>query len=259
MAVAEFAQPVEDRISNVLKWVLLGVAIVTFGILGWATSVTYRTAPPQPERFLAPDGTVLMSANDIGDGKASFQQAALMDYGSIYGMGSYFGEDYTAKYLVRLATLTSDIIAKARYGQPFAGLPIEQQAGVRAAMQRELRGLDLSARDAAVPAALAAAITILNPEIAEQLLQHDFIRGWTQAYSLDHLSALNTADFLIYSSLTTVAQRPGSEISWTQNWPYEPLVANTPTTDTFRWTWISFCFTFFCFGLVLCCSSIIAI
>jgi len=35
--------------------------------------------------------------------KSGFQQADLMDYGSLYGMGSYFGEDYTAEYLVRLA------------------------------------------------------------------------------------------------------------------------------------------------------------
>ena len=64
-------------------------------------------------------------------------------------------------------------------------------------------------------------------------------------------SAAQTADFLIYSSLTTVARRPGHDASWTQNWPFEPLVGNTPTTSTFRWTWISFCFTFFAFGAVL--------
>ncbi|HEX3838602.1 MAG TPA: hypothetical protein VHW25_16700 [Steroidobacteraceae bacterium] len=28
-------------------------------------------------------------------------------------------------------------------------------------------------------------------------------------------------------------------------------MGNTPTTNTFRWTWISFCFTFFAFGVVL--------
>ena len=56
---------------------------------------------------------VLMSAADIQAGKAGFQKADLMDYGSLYGMGSYFGEDYTAANLVRLATLTEDNIAKA--------------------------------------------------------------------------------------------------------------------------------------------------
>ena len=58
-----------------------------------------------------------MSAADIVSGKAGFQKADLMDYGSLYGMGSYFGEDYTAAYLVRLATLTEDNIAKAKRRQ----------------------------------------------------------------------------------------------------------------------------------------------
>ena len=56
MAVTELARPLEDRVSNALKWVLLGIAIVTFGILGWATSVTYRTAPPEPKGSSPPTG-----------------------------------------------------------------------------------------------------------------------------------------------------------------------------------------------------------
>jgi nitric oxide reductase subunit B len=242
---------IEDRVSNVLKWVLFAVAIGTFALLGWATAVTYETAPPQNSRFLAPDGTVLMTARDISDGKASFQQADLMDYGSLYGMGSYFGEDYTAQNLVRLATLTEDNIAKARFGKPRAALDPDQQAAVRAAMQRQLKGVDLTRPDVRLPGELAAAVTTLKATIAGELVRNDFIKGWTLAYSLDARSAAKTADFLIYCSLTTIARRPGTDISWTQNWPYEPQVGNAPTTSTFRWTWISFCFTFFCFGLVL--------
>ena len=44
---------------------------------------------------------------------------------------------------------------------------------------------------------------------------------------------------------------PDVSWSWTENWPYEPEVGNTPTTNTFVWTWASFCFTFLAFGLVL--------
>ncbi|HEY1259223.1 MAG TPA: cbb3-type cytochrome c oxidase subunit I [Stellaceae bacterium] len=250
-ATAETGRMAGDRIGNVLKWVLLGIAIGTFSLLGWATAVTYRTAPPQPDRFVAPDGSVLMTAADIADGKASFQQADLMDYGSLYGMGSYFGEDYTAQNLVRLGRLTEDNLAKARFGQLAASLDPEQQATVRTAMQRELKGVDLTRETVALPRALAGATAVLRDQIANELLHNDFIKGWTLAYSLDAANALKTADFLIYSSLTTIARRPGADVSWTQNWPYEPLVGNAPTSDTFLWTWISFCFTFFCFGLVL--------
>lgn len=240
-----------DPVSNVLKWILLAVAVATFAMLGWMTGLTYKEAPPLPDRFVGADGTLVMSAADIQAGKAGFQKADLMDYGSLYGMGSYFGEDYTAANLVRLAELTEENIAKANNGKALPELTVVQQASIEAAMQAELEGVDLTKPVAAIPDALAAAITTLRAEIAQSLLHHDFAKGWTQAYSLDETSANQTAEFLIYSSLTTVARRPGTDVSWTQNWPYEPLVGNTPTASTFRWTWISFCFTFFAFGVVL--------
>jgi nitric oxide reductase subunit B len=241
----------EDSVSNVLKWILLAVAVGTFALLGWTTVLTYQQAPPFPDRFVSADGTPLMSAIDIQAGKAGFQKADLMDYGSLYGMGSYFGEDYTASNLVRLATLVEENIATATTGKAISALTAEEQALVKAAMQVELQGIDLTQQVATVPDAVASAITTLQADIAQSLLRHDFSKGWTQAYSLDVQSAAETADFLIYSSLTTVARRPGTTASWTQNWPFEPLVGNTPTTSTFRWTWISFCFTFFAFGAVL--------
>ncbi len=241
----------EDPVSNVLKWILLVVAVACFAALGWMTDLTDKAAPPFPDRFVSVEGTLLMSATDIEAGKAGFQKADLMDYGSLYGMGSYFGEDYTAANLVRLAVLTEDNLATAKFGKPLSDLSAEDQASVKVAMQAELQGVDLSKQVTTIPDALAAAMTTLRGEIARSLLRHDFAKGWTQAYSLDAQSAAETADFLIYSSLTTVARRPGLSWSWTQNWPFEPLVGNTPTTSTFEWTWISFCFTFFAFGAVL--------
>ena len=85
-----------DAVSNILKWVLLLVAIGTFAGLAWATWETYRAAPPQPDHYVTTDGRVVMSGADVIAGKSGFQRADLMDYGSLYGMGSYFGEDYTA-------------------------------------------------------------------------------------------------------------------------------------------------------------------
>jgi nitric oxide reductase subunit B len=192
-----------------------------------------------------------MTSQDVEGGKASFQRADLMDYGSIYGMGSYFGEDYTAEYLVRLGQVTEDNLARERFGKPFAALGEEEQTTVRAVMQRQLKSIDLSRAEAPLSAEVASAIQTLRTEITQQLTHHDFIKGWTQAYSLDERNAAKTADFILYSALTTVARRPGADVSWTQNWPYEPLVGNAPTTSTFGWTWASYCFTFFCFGVVL--------
>ncbi len=240
-----------DPVSNVLKWILLIVAVVTFAVLSAATVMTYKQAPPQPDLYVAANGTRLMSGDEIVAGKAGFQKADLMDYGSLYGMGSYYGEDYTASVLVRMAMLTQDGLAQARFGRPFANLMPDQQASVGATMRAQLQSVDLTKRTVVLPDALAASIGKLQKELVHTLGAVDRDAGWTPAYSLKGQDEANTADFLIFSSLTTVARRPGLNWSWTENWPFEPLVGNVPTTNTFRWTWISFCFTFFAFGAVL--------
>ncbi len=241
----------EDSVGRVLKWVLLVVAIACFGALAWATKLTYEAAPPLPERFLAADGGPLMTSADIQAGKAGFQKADLMDYGSLYGMGSYFGEDYTADNLVKVAELTEANIATRDYGKPLSALAADRQAAVKAAMQSMLQSVDLTRQVVVLPDPLAQAIAARRAQLVQFLLHHDFAKGWTQAYSLDATTAAQTADFLLYSSLTTVARRPGTKASWTQNWPFEPLVGNAPTSATFIWTWISFCFTFLAFGAVI--------
>ncbi len=240
-----------DPVASVLKWILLITAILCFVVLVWGTYKTYQLAPPLPQQFQSSSGHVIMTADDIVAGKAGFQRADLMDYGSLYGMGSYFGEDYTAKYLVRLGRLIEDKTAQLRFGKPFANLSEGSQYLVRKSMQHELQQTDLSQKISIISQPVADSIQQLKTEIAQTLLNHDAETGWTKAYSLDQQSALQTADFLIYSSLTTIAHRPGKNSSYTNNWPYEPTMGNSPTTHTFYWTWISFCFVFLGFGAVL--------
>ncbi len=251
MADATLVRPSNDPVSDVLKWVLLGTAVVCFALLGWATVLTYERAPPLPSAIVDASGAALMTQDDIVAGKAGFQKADLMDYGSIYGMGSYFGEDYTASTLKALGVETRNNVALETYGIPFDQLRPEQQFVATQAMQAQLQRLDLTNPRPLAPPALAAAIRTLEGRLATAFHTVDLPKGWTPARSLNAESAAKTADFVIYAALTTVARRPDTTWSWTENWPYEPLVGNTPTTNTFRWTWISFMFTFFAFGLVL--------
>ncbi|MGC8475195.1 MAG: nitric-oxide reductase large subunit [Acetobacteraceae bacterium] len=241
-----------DGVTNVLKWTLLALGLSLALLLVLATIRTYRESPPIPEAFVSPSGLVVMTRADLFAGKAGFQKADLMDYGSLYGMGSYFGPDFTAKYLVALARGTEDAIGQARFGKPFAVLNPDQQVLVKARMRRALQGIRLGAGEHVVlPAPVVTAIEALRPRITHWLLTTNLASGYTRAASLDPRSALKTADFLLYSALTTVARRPNGSASWTNNWPYEPLVGNGPTTATFIWTWVSFMTTFLLFGVVI--------
>jgi nitric oxide reductase subunit B len=272
-------QPSVDPVSDILKWILLVVAVVCFALLGWATILTYEKAPPQPQAFTDRAGNVIMSGDDIVAGKGGFQKADLMDYGSIYGMGSYFGEDYTASTLVRLGVLTKQSLANSGATPPNtlapgnqslattgpAGMPPQpptspagsalealSDAAVTATMQKQLQGIDLTQTRVVLPDSVAQGVRGLQRELATKLNTVNLSAGWVPAKSLNPALRVQTADFIIYSAMTTVARRPDQpNTSWTENWPYEPSVGNTPTTNTFEWTWISFCFTFFSMGFVL--------
>ncbi|AOU98761.1 nitric oxide reductase [Acidihalobacter yilgarnensis] len=242
---------VQDPVYKILKWSLLIVATVTFIALLWGTYRTYEGAPPIPDKFVTQNSAVIMTSTDIIAGKGGFQRADLMDYGSLYGMGSYYGEDYTAEYLVQLAQRTEAAIAQRQYGKQLQALDPAQNYLIKKEMQNQLRNVRLDISTSVLPDDLAQAILGLRTEIAHKLLSNNFSKGWTEARSLTPKTALQTADFLIYSSLTTVSRRPDGTSSYTNNWPYEPLVGNTPTTATFIWTWVSFMFVFLGFGAVI--------
>ncbi len=214
--------------------------------------LTYEKAPPHPQAFTDRAGNVIMSADDIAAGKGGFQKADLMDYGSIYGMGSYFGEDYTASTLVRLGVLTKQSLASSDATPPNTTAPANKSlattgpagtppaahhAGRRVACRSALRrGRDRDDAEAAAvdrshPAEGRAAglrsrrqSAQLQAELTTKLNTVNLSAGWVPAKSLDPALGAQTADFIIYSAITTVARRPDHpNTSWTENWPYRAV------------------------------------
>ncbi len=81
--------PAPDKVSNVLKWILLGVAIVTFALFGWATVLTYDHAPPQPAAFVTRSGAMLMTDADIAHGLREPLRHGLLFWTGLYGLGPH--------------------------------------------------------------------------------------------------------------------------------------------------------------------------
>lgn len=243
--------PQQDKVTRVLIIVLIAVIVGCWGGMIWSTFETYRKVAPIPERFINHTGQVIMTKDDVIAGKSGFQKADLMDYGSLYGMGSYYGEDYTASNLVQLGERTKSQLAIREYNKPFNALNAEQQYVVTRSMQHDLKNINLLDKTVVLPDAVAMSILSLKTEIAADLQKNNPRKGWTRAYNLTLDETIKTADFLIYSSLTTIALRPGLNYTWTNNWPYEPSVGNGPTPASFMWTWISLTVLFFSIGAVV--------
>ena len=241
----------QDKTTRILVMFLLFALITCWGLMIWSTVRTYKLAAPMPQQFVTADGKTVMTADNIVAGKGGFQKADLMDYGSLYGMGSYYGIDYTAQYLMDLFHLTRENLALDQYHQSYSTLNAAQQYLTRTEAKNELRGIDLTANTVVLSTAMNKAMRDLQNQIAANLLKKNTDQGYTEAYSLTEAEAKDTASFFIYSSLTTVAHRPKSLVSWTNNWPYQPSVGNQPTVGTSIWSWASFTILFLGIGFVI--------
>jgi nitric oxide reductase subunit B len=176
--------PAQDRVTKVLIIVLLLVTAVAWLAMAWMTILTYQGALPLLRHMVSASGAALMTREDLVAGKAGFQKADLMDYGSLQCMGSYFGEDYTASVLVALARQT--------------------QASVedRDRMREMLRGIDLRAEPVVVPDAVAGVIVKVRGFLARRLREDDYAAGYSKAHSLEPAEAKAVANFVIYSALS---------------------------------------------------------
>src|SRR5207244_11487837 len=45
--------------------------------------------------------------------------------------------------------------------------------------------------------------------------------------------------FIFWTAWSASANRPGDTVSFTHNWPHEPLIGNRPTGETVLWTGVS--------------------
>jgi nitric oxide reductase subunit B len=230
-------------------WVGLAVVMVaSFAVLGYFGREIYRQAPPIPERVVTPDGAVLFTGQDIKDGQNVWQSLGGQEVGSIWGHGAYVAPDWSADWLHREATWLLDRWATEAQGKPYVQLDAETQASLWVTLQRELRTntYQPTTGDLVVSARRAAAIAAVGAHYAALFGSEPKLDALRNAYALpastikdpQRQKMLNA--FFFWTAWACVTNRPGSEISYTNNWPAESLVRNTPVGSVIVWSVISF-------------------
>ena len=124
--------------SNTRKlWLgLATLLVVSFGVLLWAGTEIFRTAPPMPEKVLSESGQVIYTRADMEKGRQVWQSIGGMQLGSIWGHGGYVAPDWSADWLHRESVALLDLWARADGGMAtYAQLPEEQQAALRSRLK----------------------------------------------------------------------------------------------------------------------------
>ena len=229
-------------------WKVLGaLLVVSFGILLYFGREIYLAAPPMPTEVRTATGQTLYTRADIDTGREVWQSIGGQQLGSIWGHGSYVAPDWSADWLHREATGLLDRWSLREHGKPYAELDASAQAALRARLPDEMRtntfnpdtGVVTVSEDraAAIAAVADHYVRLFGDDAGLDTLRAQYAIQRNPVPDAEHRRAMTA--FFFWSAWSTVTNRPGQSISYTSNWPSEPLVGNVPTTPTFIWTFIS--------------------
>ncbi len=223
-------------------WISFAVVFVlSFSVLGWIGTRIYQEMPPLPSTVVVTDGTVLIPDGDIGRGQNVWQSLGGMQVGSIWGHGSYVAPDWTADWLHREAVFVLNDWAVAEFSTPYDTLPAENRAKLRGRLEEMYRRNTYDASTNSIR------IDPVRARAFEACYQHfsEVFRQGNAAYAIPRGSVSSPermrqfAAFMFWTSWSAATKRPNDTVTYTNNWPHEPLIGNRPTGDSVIWTGVS--------------------
>ena len=230
-------------------WIsLIAVMVLSFLVLGYYGGEIYRKAPPIPKRVVTTDGQVLFTAQEIKDGQNVWQSIGGQQAGSIWGHGAYVAPDWSGDWLHREAVWLLDHWAAQSGGKTYEQLPGETQAALRERLKQEIRVNTYNAEtgDLVVSSTRAAAIQAVSQHYTSLFSDDPALSELRKSYAIP-ANAVKTPErrqlmngFFFWTAWACGAERPGTHITYTQNWPHEPLIDNRPTSSIILWSVISF-------------------
>jgi nitric oxide reductase subunit B len=224
-------------------WIALAVVLaVSFAVLGGVGVKVLNGAPPIPSQVVTTDGRVLFDGNTIQNGQGVWQSIGGQEVGSIWGHGAYVAPDWTADWLHRECTFLLDRWARESGATDYASLGVEQQAALQARLKHVLRQNTYDAQTRTIT------VDPVRAEAFESLLAYYsdvFTRGRNdyaiQAGAMSDPTKLREmSSFFWWTAWAASTNRPGTNVTYTQNWPHEPLIGNEPTGSAIVWSVVSF-------------------
>lgn len=225
----------------------IAVMVISFGILLYYGREIYREAPPIPDKVVTEDGTVLFTGQDIKDGQNVWQSMGGQEVGTVWGHGAYLAPDWSADWLHKEAVFILDKLAMQTEGVLYEQVSEEKQASLKVLLQRDLRTntYDKEKNTITVSGLRAEAIASNSKFYGGLFTDDPALADLRDAYAIPE-NTLKTDErvrlmnaFFFWISWACVTERPGQDITYTNNWPAEKLVANEPTGSMHLWTGFS--------------------
>lgn len=213
-----------------------------FGVLILLTFKAYQNAPPIAARAVDPSGAVVFTGDDVRQGQEVFLKYGLMDNGTIWGHGGYLGPDFSATVLHNWATDLAQRVAQNRFSRDYADLGANERGAVdgEVAVQLKVNRYDTKTDTLTL---LPAGVETFHDEVArwKTYFENPINNGGLKVRAVHDPKELHDLTaFFTWAAWSSVTTRPGTNHSYTNNFPYDPLAGNKPSGAALLWSAISF-------------------
>lgn len=234
--------------NNKMLWRWLGfIFVLSFGALGYLGVQIYLTAPPIPKAVVTTSGEVLFTGEQVQKGQQVWLASGGQQQGSVWGHGAYVAPDWSADWLHREALALQAIHTQALRKAPPA-ITASDRGAVDAALKEEMRRntYDPTSETVTVSSDRAQAIREVESHYTALFGSDALLDELRDQYAMTGNLLPDPADrhalaaFFFWTSWAATTDRPGEEnLSYTSNWPHEPLVGNKMTDSAAIWSMVS--------------------
>ena len=234
--------------SNNRLWRWLGlIFVLSFGALGFIGYQIYLTAPPIPKAVVSEDGQVLFTGDQVQSGQQAWLSAGGQQLGTVWGHGSYVAPDWSADWLHREA-LALQAIRTAQQTTSLAPPTAGDRAAIAAALKEEMRRNRYDEASGVITVSRERAQAIRDTALHFDTLfgSDPSLHALREQYAMSDgvlpspIDRQSLTAFFFWTAWAASTDRPGeSDLSYTSNWPHEPLVGNTMTGSAAMWSMVS--------------------
>jgi nitric oxide reductase subunit B len=231
----------ENVISRWWRYGVLLIMLFGFAVLFWLSGNVYRISSPIPQSVEDPCGVTVFTGADITAGQQVFLKYALMENGTLWGHGAYLGPDFSAQSLHLMVLDVANELSRRDFGRNWDELTDSQQATLTGQIHElmvENRYDPASKTLTFIPAQAASfreQISWWKSFFSDPNANRGLpVKAMTNSEELRQLTA-----FFIWSAWSASTNIPGKTYSYTNNFPYEPMLDNGPSADAVLWSALS--------------------
>ena len=220
---------------NTLKWAAIICFFVAMAILLGGGVAMKKELPPYPGKVVDSGGKVLFKKTDILAGQDVYQRYGLMDHGAVWGHGSQRGPEFSASTLNIIVEEIGDYFASKDYGKPYKDLEALEKGIIDVKIKHETK---TNRYDAATDTLILTAAQINGLQKVKEHWEKTFKEGQQRFGFLPNTikekqQRLDISRFFFWTAWVASTLRPGTDFSYTNNWPPDRRVGNVPSTETF--------------------------